>query len=136
MIFQLYTSSYDCTVRTVSFVSGSSREVFANEDGNLISSIDLPPNGHELWISDNSGGVTHVDLREEKSTVRRYGLSDNKIGSVSVNPTRTYFLLTASNSRVMKYVTTSPRIYDLPTGCLIAQNMGCKEAAEYTSGLA
>jgi len=104
--FQLYTSSYDCTVRSLSFVSGSSKEVFANEEGNLISSIDLPPTGQELWISDTSGGVTHVDLREEESKARKYGLSDNKIGSVSVNPTRTHFLLTASNSRIMKYVYT------------------------------
>ncbi len=57
-----------------------------------------------MWISDNSGGVTHVDLRERGSTTRRYELSDTKIGTISVNPTRTHFLLTASNSRLIKYV--------------------------------
>lgn len=102
--YQLYTSSYDCTVRSLSFVSGTSKEIYANEEGNLISSIDLPPTGYELWISDNSGGVTHVDLRQRSSKSRRYGLSDHKIGTVSVNPTRTHFLLTASNSRLIKYV--------------------------------
>jgi len=61
-----------------------------------------------MWISDNSGGVTHVDLRERVSKTRRYELSDSKIGTISVNPTRTHFLLTASNSRFIKYVRYKP----------------------------
>lgn len=55
-----------------------------------------------MWVSDGSGGATHLDLREDKSHARRYELSDVKIGSISVNPTRPHFLLTASNSRVLK----------------------------------
>lgn len=101
---QIYTSSYDCTIRSLSFVSGTSKEIYATEDGVLISSIDLVPTGHEMWISDTSGGVTHLDLRQAKSKARRYQLSDNKIGSISVNPTRTSFLLTASNNRFIKSV--------------------------------
>ena len=99
---QLYTSSYDCTIRSLSFVSGTSKEVYASENGNLISCIDLPATGQEIWMADASGGVTHIDLREEKSSARRYELSEVKIGSISVNPTRTNFLLTASNSRFLK----------------------------------
>ena len=99
---QLYTSSYDCTIRSLSFVSGSSKEIYASEDGVLICSMDLPPTGNEMWISDSSGGVTHLDLRQDKSHIRRYELSDVKIGCVSVNPTRPNFLLTASNSRFLK----------------------------------
>ena len=57
-----------------------------------------------MWISDNFGGVTHLDLRERVSKTRRYELSNSKIGTISVNPTRTHFLLTASNSRFIKYV--------------------------------
>ena len=83
--------------------SGVSREVFSLED-TLISSIDLPPSGNELWISDANGGVTHLDLREGRDKARWYQLSDQKIGSVSVNPVVPHFLLTASNSRVLKYV--------------------------------
>lgn len=64
--------------------------------------MDLTPSGHEMWISDGLGGATHVDLREGRSKVRRYGLSDHKIGSISVNPTRPNFILTASNSRALK----------------------------------
>ncbi|CAA7271660.1 unnamed protein product [Cyclocybe aegerita] len=97
----LYTSSYDCTIRSLSFVSGTSKEIYAT-DGVLISCIDLPPNGHEMWVSDVAGGATHLDLREDKSKARRYELSDQKIGCISVNPSRPNFLLTASNSRFLK----------------------------------
>jgi WD repeat-containing protein 76 len=101
MITQVYTSSYDCTVRSLSFVSEASKEVYATE-GVLITSIDLPPSGQEMWIADDAGGVTHLDLREDKSDARRYSLSNAKIGSVSINPTRPSFLLTASNNRYLK----------------------------------
>ncbi|KAA1471117.1 WD40 repeat-like protein [Dentipellis sp. KUC8613] len=97
----LYTSSYDCTIRTLSLGSGMSREVFSTDDI-LISSIDLTPSGNEMWISDASGGVTHLDLRQDKSKARSYQLSADKIGSISVNQVNPSFLLTASNSRVLK----------------------------------
>jgi len=58
-----------------------------------------------MWVADVNGGVTHLDLREKKTRNRRYGLSDHKIGSISLNPTDPNFLLTASNSRIVKYVT-------------------------------
>ncbi|KAI0797707.1 WD40-repeat-containing domain protein [Abortiporus biennis] len=97
----VYTSSYDCTIRRLSFSSGISREVYSSED-TLISSFDMPPSGNEMWISDASGGVTHLDLRQDKTKARWYQLSDQKIGSVSVNPANDHFILTASNSRVLK----------------------------------
>ncbi|KAI0341807.1 WD40 repeat-like protein [Trametopsis cervina] len=97
----VYTSSYDCTIRSTSFVSGISREVFDN-DGIAIQSFDLTPSGHELWFSDKSGGVTHLDLREDKSKARWYQLSADKIGCVSINPVDPMFLLTASNSRALR----------------------------------
>lgn len=83
-------------------MTGTSTEVYGTQDGILISSIDLPPTGQEMWVSDGAGGITHLDLRQDKSQARRYELSEAKIGSVSVNPTRTNFLLTASNSRLLK----------------------------------
>ena len=64
--------------------------------------MDMTPSGHELWLSDDTGGLSHVDLREDNSKARWYQLSDNKIGSVSINPVDTSFLLTASNSRVLR----------------------------------
>ncbi|KAK7693661.1 hypothetical protein QCA50_003230 [Cerrena zonata] len=97
----VYTSAYDCTVRSLSFTSGMSRQVYSSEDM-LLTSIDLTPTGNEMWVSDASGGVTHLDLRQDKSKARRYQLSEQKIGTVSINPAVNYFVLTASNSRVLK----------------------------------
>ncbi|KAG2158180.1 WD40-repeat-containing domain protein [Suillus bovinus] len=96
----LFTTSYDGTIRRFSFVSGISQEIFSSEY--LITSIDLPVGGHEMWISDDSGGLTHLDLREPKDKACWYGLSTAKIGTVSINPTSPHFLLTASNSRELK----------------------------------
>ncbi|KAF5377080.1 hypothetical protein D9757_007732 [Collybiopsis confluens] len=98
----VYTSAYDRSVRALSFTTGISREVFTNDDDTLISCVDVVPNGHEMWIADAAGGVTHLDLREHKSKGKWYQLSTQKIGCLSVNPTRTNFLLTASNSREMR----------------------------------
>ena len=95
---QLYTSSYDCSVRCLSFTTGTSHEVFSTDD-TLICSIDLDALGREMWISDGEGGVSHLDVRQHKSKAKRYFLSESKIGCASVNPTRRNFLLTASNSR-------------------------------------
>lgn len=102
LVFQIYTSSYDCTIRSLSFVSGTSKEIFASEDGVLITSIDLPASGQEMWIADSAGGATHLDLRDSNTRTRRYELSQQKVGSISVNPTRPNFILTASNSRLVK----------------------------------
>ena len=68
-------------------------------DNALISGFDLPPSGHELWLSDAEGGITHLDFREDKSKARRWFLSDQKIGCISVNPTDPSKLVLASNSR-------------------------------------
>ncbi|KAL0565950.1 hypothetical protein V5O48_016065 [Marasmius crinis-equi] len=100
----VYTSSYDCTVRALSFTTGVSREIFTSEDGILVCSVDLTPSGNEMWISDTAGGLTHLDLRQPKSKARWYGVAEvkQKIGCVGVNPIRPHFLATASLSRAMK----------------------------------
>lgn len=100
---KVFTSAYDCTIRNTNFTSGISREVFAMDD-RLISSIDLPPSGNELWISDGDGGLTHLDLRQDKSKARRWELSNVKIGCVSVNPTSPEKVLLSSNDRSLKWV--------------------------------
>ncbi|KXN86877.1 hypothetical protein AN958_09472, partial [Leucoagaricus sp. SymC.cos] len=98
----VYTTSYDCTIRSLDFTTEIAQEVYASEDGILITHVDLTPSGQEMWISDGVGGATHLDLREGKSRARRFGLSDNKIGCISINPTRPNFILTASNNRTLK----------------------------------
>ncbi|KAG8896634.1 hypothetical protein FRB99_008791, partial [Tulasnella sp. 403] len=97
------TSSYDCTIRQTSFLSGISTELFYLED-ELISSFDLPPTGNEVWISDTSGGLSHIDMRESIKACRRWDVNGtgHKIGCVSINPVSTYFLVTASNDRHLR----------------------------------
>ncbi|KAF9792217.1 WD40 repeat-like protein [Thelephora terrestris] len=97
----IYTSSYDCTIRCLSMGSGISKEIFSSGDV-LINSYDFDPAGRVVWISDAAGGVTHFDTRLGQSKATWYGLSKEKIGSVSVNPTSPHFLLTASNSRSLR----------------------------------
>ncbi|KAF9242088.1 WD40-repeat-containing domain protein [Melanogaster broomeanus] len=87
----LYTTSYDCTIRQLSLVAGISQQIFSSPDV-LITSLDSHPSGHEMWISDASGGVTHLDLREGATRAR----------CVSINPTSPHLLLAASNSRSLK----------------------------------
>ncbi|KAF8509262.1 WD40-repeat-containing domain protein [Gautieria morchelliformis] len=96
----VFTSAYDCTLRSISFESGISRELFALDDV-LISSFDVPPSGKELWISDAEGGLTHTDMRERKSRACRYQLANTKIGCVSVNPAHPEGLLVSSNNRTL-----------------------------------
>ncbi|EIW85143.1 WD40 repeat-like protein [Coniophora puteana RWD-64-598 SS2] len=95
------TASYDCTIRRLSFISGISEELFSSED-TLVSNIDLAPNQHEMWISTANGTIINLDLRQDKSKARWYDLQDQKIGSISVNPTNPHYLLTASNNRTLK----------------------------------
>ncbi|KAK0503322.1 WD40-repeat-containing domain protein [Armillaria luteobubalina] len=97
----VYTSAYDCTIRNLSFTTGVSRQIFSSDE-TLLCSMDLTPTGSEMWVSDAAGGVTHLDLRQHQSKSTWYGLSDQKIGCVSVNPARPEFVLTASNSRSLR----------------------------------
>jgi WD repeat-containing protein 76 len=125
--FQVYTSSYDRTVRVLSLGSGISSEVFYVEEA-IVCSIDLSPENHEMWISDASGGVTHLDLRQDKNKAKWYQLSTEKIGSVSVNPTRPQFLLTASNTRSLRRVSCVCQMFGIDclyryTGCGIHVNL-------------
>ncbi|TDL24768.1 WD40 repeat-like protein [Rickenella mellea] len=108
----VFTSAYDCTIRCLSLTSGISREIYATDDI-LISSLDLPPTGQEMWVSDADGGLTHLDLREGKSRTRRWELSQQKIGCVSINPTFPTTLLTASNDRTLK-VWDARKLQEMP----------------------
>jgi hypothetical protein len=100
---QIFTSSYDTTLRKLSFETGVSEEVYALE-GVLPCSIDVTGAGHEIWLSDASGMVSHIDLRASGKEVRQWQLSAVKIGSISVNPARQHTILCGSNDRTMKYV--------------------------------
>ncbi|KZT58936.1 WD40 repeat-like protein, partial [Calocera cornea HHB12733] len=98
----VYTTAYDCTLRHTSFESGMSREIFSLEN-TLLSTVDVAPNGQEMWISDVQGGLTHLDVREPGRNAVRWSINEKeKIGCVSINPTSPHLLLTASNDRKIK----------------------------------
>lgn len=99
-------------------------------DDVLISSIDLPPTGNEMWISDADGGLSHLDLREDKSKARRWYLAEQKVGCVSVNPTSPHMLLLSSNDRTAKYVTPLSR-HVLTLNNQITQDLGCSKATKH-----
>ena len=104
-----YTASYDCTVRAFDFETGISRQIFKSNDdeyhdtNRLITHIDISPsNPHIMWISDNNGGISKLDLRSRNQRGTRYVLGDYKIGSVSTHPNDKDLLCTASNDRSIK----------------------------------
>ena len=99
---QVLTSAYDCTLRSTSFVSGKSTELFSlASTSTLLTSFDLPQNGNEIWISDALGGINHVDLREGGRSRRQVNVKE-KIGCISVNPRRDHLLVTSSNDHSLK----------------------------------
>ena len=96
----------------------------------LITSIDLPVAGNAMWISDAGGGITHLDLREDKSKARWYQVSNQKVGSVSINPAAPHYLVTASNSRTMRCVLwSSEEAISLMNG----QDMGCSQTTSHAA---
>ena len=88
---QLYTSSYDCSLRNIDFASFKSTELFSfPDDDMLITHFDLVPGGKEAWIADKNGGVSHCDFREPKNVRRRRWVVQEegraaKLGGLSVN---------------------------------------------------
>ncbi|KLO13552.1 WD40 repeat-like protein [Schizopora paradoxa] len=112
--YNVFTSSYDSSIRRLPFdlKTGSSEEVFSMDEV-LINSFDMPPTGNEIWASDELGGLSHIDLREEKGKARRWELSDKKTGCVSINPVKPHLLLVSSNNRTLK-IWDSRNLTDMP----------------------
>lgn len=92
---QLFTSAYDCSIRTVSLANGISTSIYALPDPDaLINHFDISPSGHEIWAVDSLGGLNHVDMREDngngKSWARRRWVissqrTNTKIGGIGIN---------------------------------------------------
>ncbi|GAA6026826.1 hypothetical protein JCM8097_005887 [Rhodosporidiobolus ruineniae] len=108
---QVYSSSYDNTIRSHHFERGISEEVIDGdlyEDDGLIHSFDFDPTGNEVWASDNDGGLLFRDLRAPMDTVKRWNLDKWKIGCVTINPANPGLAATAHLKRYM-------RLWDLST---------------------
>jgi hypothetical protein len=87
---QLFSSSYDCSLRHLDFSTLISSELFAFTDEDmLVTHFDLVPSGQEAWIADKNGGISHCDFREGKGSRRRWVVQEEgraaKLGGMSVN---------------------------------------------------
>ncbi|WRT70364.1 uncharacterized protein IL334_007362 [Kwoniella shivajii] len=105
----LFSSSYDCSLRHLSFSSLKSTELFAFSDENmLVTHFDLVPNGQEAWIADKNGGISHCDFREDKRgrERRRWIVQEEgraaKLGGLSVNPLMPHLIVTAGNDNNLR----------------------------------
>ncbi|KAJ9107818.1 hypothetical protein QFC19_002724 [Naganishia cerealis] len=107
---KLFTSAYDCSMRTLSLANGVSTAIYALPDPDaLINHFDISPSGNEIWAVDSLGGLSHVDMREDNSKewVRRRWIisgqrTNTKIGGVGINPMNPSLICTASNDRTMR----------------------------------
>ena len=93
-LFQLFSTSYDCSLRHLDFTTLRSTELFSFPDEDmLITHFDLMPNGQEAWMADKNGGINHCDFRESKrrgdAGRRRWEVQEEgraaKLGGLSVN---------------------------------------------------
>ncbi|OCF40777.1 WD repeat-containing protein [Kwoniella heveanensis CBS 569] len=105
----LFSSSYDCSLRHLSFSTLKSTEIFAFSNENmLVTHFDLTPSGQEAWIADKNGGLSHCDFRESKRERerRRWIVQEEgraaKIGGLSVNPLMPHLLVTACNDQHLR----------------------------------
>ncbi|KAF1816145.1 WD repeat-containing protein [Eremomyces bilateralis CBS 781.70] len=103
----LYTASYDSSIRVLDLVKGVATEVYAPADPeveNAISGLQLVKSDPNLlYFSTLDGEFGMHDLRTPMSeTNALYQLSEKKIGGFSVHPNKPHFLATASLDRTMK----------------------------------
>lgn len=89
---QLFSSAYDCSIRTISLLTGLSSAIYALPDPDaLINHFDVSPSGKEIWAVDSLGGLNHVDMREDEKQWgrRRWVISgqntNTKIGGVGID---------------------------------------------------
>ncbi|KAL8674495.1 MAG: hypothetical protein Q9168_001087 [Polycauliona sp. 1 TL-2023] len=106
---QVYTSSYDSSLRLLDLTKSSSIEIYAPTDSSLdepISGVEMDPQSpHLLYFSRLDGHLGRVDTRAPDQ-VDVFQLSEKKIGGFSLNPSCSHFIATASLDRTM-------RIWDL-----------------------
>ncbi|EFP82586.1 uncharacterized protein PGTG_08782 [Puccinia graminis f. sp. tritici CRL 75-36-700-3] len=135
------TSSYDRTIRELNFESQQSTEVIDGQalnpdEDTLFSAFEFANQGREIWASDNAGGLVHRDLRQPKTTARRWTVSKKKVGCLSLCPNSADRLaVTAGLNREM-------RLWDLRALSGLSPSSGLAEVekdsclATYAHGLA
>lgn len=99
---QLFTCSYDGSIRYFDLNSAKFMEAFVSKDEYMLTCMDFNPNGNVIYFSTNHGKFGIKDLREPVTTFEEHLLHEQKIGSVSVNSIHPNFLVTASLDRSIR----------------------------------
>lgn len=102
----IYTASYDSSLRRLDLVKGVSVEVFGPED----KEEDMPMSGIEIARSDPNtvyfttlgGQFGFHDIRQAAGAQQLFQLSDKKIGGFSLHPAHSHLIATASLDRMMR----------------------------------
>lgn len=98
---QLYSSSYDGSIRCLDLVTGKAVETFASPTDQAITSLELVPDGNLMYFSTLDGEVGVKDLRTKQDECEFHQLHDRKIGSLGVHPLQPHIVCTASLDRTM-----------------------------------
>ena len=100
----LYTCSYDSSLRLLDLNASTSTEIYAPSDSSLdepISGVEVDPsNPHMLYFSRLDGFVGRTDTRSKDTEI--WELSEKKIGGFSLHPGNPHFVATASLDRFMR----------------------------------
>ncbi|KAB8345967.1 hypothetical protein FH972_023019 [Carpinus fangiana] len=103
----LYTASYDSSIRCLDLAKGVSVEVYAPSDTSLdepVSGVSIPiTDPNMLYFTTLNGAFGMHDTRTNaKSSTQVYQLSEKKIGGFSVHPLHPHLLATASLDRYLR----------------------------------
>lgn len=102
----IYTASYDSSLRRLDLVKGVSVEIFGPED----KEEDMPMSGieiarsdpHTVYFTTLGGQFGFHDIRQAASAQQLFHLSDKKIGGFSLHPAHSHLVATASLDRMMR----------------------------------
>lgn len=105
---QLYTASYDSSIREFDLEKTTSSEKYGPESTNVdeaLSGVDMAGNDpNTLYWTTLSGGFGRYDMRAPLSekVVSNWQLSEKKIGGFSLCPAQSHYFATASLDRTLK----------------------------------
>lgn len=103
---QLYTSSYDSSLRLLDLATSKSTEIYSPADPSLdepLSGVEVDPQSpHVLYFSRLDGHLGRTDTRARSTAPEIFQLSEKKIGGFSLHPANPHFVATASLDRFMR----------------------------------
>jgi WD repeat-containing protein 76 len=103
---QLYSCSYDSSIRVLDLSTSKSTEIYGPDDREAdepLSGVEIDPlSPHVLYFSRLDGYIGRHDSRASKSATTLWQMSDKKIGGFSIHPQHPQYLATASLDRTMK----------------------------------